>query len=86
MNRTKRQNVSSKYKGVSFRKRDNDWHARIMIDGKMKSLGSFVDEKHAAARYNEAAIDLFGEHALINEISSDEEDEEEEEETDDATA
>ena len=92
MNRTKRQNVSSKYKGVSFRKRDNDWHARIMIDGKMKSLGSFTDEKQAAARYNETAVELFGEHACLNEISSDEEEdeayefEEEEEETDDATA
>ena len=86
MNKTKRQNTSSRFKGVMFCKRDNNWRVRIMLDGKMKSLGSFADEKHAAARYNEAAIDLFGEHALINEISSDEEDEEEEEETDDTTA
>ena len=48
----------------------------------MKSLGSFADEKHAAAKYNEAAIELFGEHVCLNEISSDDE----AEETDDTTA
>ena len=83
MNRTKQANTSSKYKGVCFRKRENKWVAKIGRDGETKYLGLFTTEKEAAARYNEAAIDLFGEHALINEISSDEEEyefEEEEEE------
>ena len=87
MNRAKRENTTSKYKGVCFRKRENKWVVNIGCDGERKYLGLFTNAKQAAARYNEAAIDLFGEHALINEISSDEEDEEEEEEeTDDATA
>ena len=80
MNRTKQANTSSKYKGVCFRKRENKWVANIMLNGRRKHIGCFTNEKHAAGKYNEAAIDLFGEHALINEISSDGEDEEEEEE------
>ena len=96
MNRTKQANTSSKYKGVCFRKKENKWVANIMLNGRRKHIGYFTNEKHAAGKYNEAAIDLFGEHAFLNEISSDEEDEEayefeeeeeeEEEETDDATA
>ena len=70
MNRTKRQNTSSRFKGVWFNKQRNNWRAQIMLDGKMKRLGSFADEKQAAGKYNEAAIDLFGKHALINEITT----------------
>ena len=79
MNRTKRLNTSSKYKGVSFYKLFGKWRAQIKLDGMIKNLGYFTNEKEAAATYNEAALDLFGEHVFLNEISSDEEDKEEDE-------
>ena len=80
MNRSKQQNTSSKYKGVCFSVQHNKWLARIMLDGKRKHLGFFTNEKEAAAKYNEFALNLFGEHACLNEISSGEEDVGEEEE------
>ncbi len=88
MNMVKSHNTSSKYKGVWFHKQRKNWNAQIMLDGKRKYIGAFTTEKKAAGKYNEAAIELFGRRALINEISSDEEQEEEkeEEETDDTTA
>ncbi len=64
MNRTKQQNASSTYKGVSFNKPANKWHARIKLDGKNKHLGYFASEKEAAVKYNEAAIEHFGEHVF----------------------
>ena len=70
MNRTKRQSTSSRFKSVWFNKQRNNWPAQIMLDGKMKRLGSFADEKQAAGKYNEAAIDLFGKHAFLNEITT----------------
>ena len=68
MNRKPHRNTSSKHKGVFFDKRDNKWRAQIMIDNKRTYLGYFSNEKEAAQRYNEEAIKLFGEFALINKI------------------
>ena len=48
-------NSTSKYKGVSFYKRDNKWRAQIMIDGKETHLGYFKDEIEAAKVYDKAA-------------------------------
>jgi len=59
---------SSKYKGVAWHKGGKKWLAQIMINGKLKHLGYFTSEEEAAQCYNEAAIKLFGEHALLNEI------------------
>ncbi len=77
MNSLKRTNTSSKFKGVSFNKAKHKWHAYINISGNRTNLGYFHNEKDAAKKYNEAAIELFGEYALINEF--DESDEETEE-------
>ncbi len=82
-NRTKRTNTSSKYKGVCIYKRDSTWQALIKINGKQKSLGRFSSEKEAATKYNQAAIEHFGQYALLNEISSDESDNETEDVDDD---
>ena len=79
MNMLKRQNTSSKYKGVDFRPQNVKWRASIALHGKKKHLGLFTNEKEAAAKYNETALEHFGERALLNEISSDEEETEEEE-------
>ncbi len=61
MNRTKQQiTSSSKYKGVSFNKACNKWHARLQLNKHMKHIGFFANEKEAAAKYNESAIELSG--------------------------
>ncbi len=86
MNRRKLQNTSSKFKGVCFRESENRWHARIKLNGKVKSLGLFSCEKEAARKYNQAAIEHFGQHALLNEISSDESDNETEDVDDEETS
>jgi len=59
---------SSKYKGVHWYKRGKKWKATISINGKSKSLGSFLCEKEAANSYNKAAIEYFGEFARLNDI------------------
>jgi len=59
-------NCSSLFKGVN-RLRDK-WRARITVDGKTKSLGVFGSEREAAAAYNDAALELFGPFALLNNV------------------
>ena len=59
---------SSVYKGVSFYKRIGKWQAQIKLNNKNKSLGYFTNEIDAAIAYNVAAIELFGEFALLNVI------------------
>ena len=44
---------SSKYPGVSWRKKEKKWYASISIDNKIKSLGYFKTEYEAACKYNE---------------------------------
>ena len=48
-------NRPSKYVGVSWSKEMKKWHAKITIDGKMKTLGYYHDEKEAARMYDEQA-------------------------------
>jgi len=67
-NNCKMQGSSSKYKGVSFFKRDKKWSAQIVLNKKQKHLGYFDEEYIAAQAYNEAALKSFGEFARINKI------------------
>ena len=60
---------SSKYKGVTLRKKSGLWMARIDKDYEQYHLGYFENEEDAARAYNEAAIELHGEFASLNEIS-----------------
>lgn len=66
-NRRKPNNSSrSKYKGISFNKREKKWNARIQVDGKQKFLGFFRDEVEAAKAYDEAARKYHKEFAVVN--------------------
>lgn len=45
------------------------WKASITYNKKRIFLGYFASEKEAAKAYNEKASELFGERAVLNEIS-----------------
>jgi len=61
-------NCSSQFKGVGWSKERQKWRAKINYKGKEIYLGRFTDEKEAAAAYNKAAIEYFGEFAKINKL------------------
>jgi hypothetical protein len=50
--RTTKKGRSSRHRGVCWDKRRKKWRAEIRIDGKSKSLGSFVDEDDAGRAYD----------------------------------
>ena len=62
----KRKGASSKYKGVSWRKRKKRWHARIHVNGRYKFLGYFKEEINAAKAYDKAAKKYHKEFASLN--------------------
>ncbi len=57
---------TSKFKGVSYYKSTEKWHAEITYWGKKTYIGSFDDEIEAAKAYDRKAIELFGEFAYLN--------------------
>ena len=57
---------SSKFKGVSWQKKDQKWCARIQCQQEKIYLGYFVNEIEAAVAYNNAALEYFGEFAKLN--------------------
>jgi hypothetical protein len=65
-NLSKRKNSKSKYKGVRAKRKK--WQAGIHVEGVYKNLGVYKTELEAAQAYNEAALDLYGEFARINEL------------------
>ena len=71
-NARKKSKATSKYKGVSYFKRDRDligkWGARIQVNGKSIRLGYFSSEIEAALAYNKAAEKHFGKYAVLNEV------------------
>ena len=59
---------SSIYKGVSWNKQRCKWEASINFQGKKFHLGYFINEIETAKAYNKAAIESFGEFALLNDV------------------
>lgn len=70
--RTARSDNTSGLLGVRWHKRDKRWHARIMVDGKARHLGSFGSSDDAQAAYLAAKRQLhdFGEVAKAPSIST----------------
>jgi len=68
-NQLPRKGCSSKYKGVYWDKKCKKWYGRIAFNRKRFSLGCFENEEEAAKAYNKAAIELFGEFALLNDVA-----------------
>ena len=65
-NRVWSKKSSSKYRGVSFKKKDRKWQASITYNGITKYLGSFKIEEDAARAYDNAAKIHHGEFAVLN--------------------
>ncbi len=65
---TGRPTYSSRYRGVSWRKRAGMWVANIGVNGKIVHLGLFAVERDAAAAYNQAAIKYYGDNAKLNQL------------------
>jgi len=61
-----RKNPSSKYKGVSFKKRAKKWCVQISYNGKSETIGYFEDETDAAKAYDTAARKFHKEFAVLN--------------------
>lgn len=60
------QPTSSRFKGVSWNWKAKRWVASIRYQGKGRRLGQFTDELAAAAAYDEAARQWYGQHARLN--------------------
>jgi hypothetical protein len=67
MNRRKFRGASSRFKGVTWKNREQKWWVRIQVDKKMVDLGYFPpdQEEQAGAAYAEAAKRLHGEFARV---------------------
>lgn len=58
--------ASSKYRGVSWKKRDRRWQAQIFHKGACHFLGYFLTEEEAARAYDAAFLNIHGEFARLN--------------------
>ena len=66
VNRGKRHDNTSGYIGVSWNRSARKWQAIIGSAHKKQHLGLFSVPEDAAMAYNDAAIRLFGEYAVLN--------------------
>ena len=57
---------TSRFKGVCWDKRRENWIVYIKKDQRPKYVGRFHHELAAAEAYDAAARELFGEHARVN--------------------
>lgn len=66
LNRSRRSDNTSGYKGVSRNGDNGRWRAYINRDGRRLSLGSFGSAEEAARAYDTAALELHGAFARLN--------------------
>ncbi|MDP2218517.1 MAG: AP2 domain-containing protein [Methanolobus sp.] len=59
----------SGYKGVCWHKLAKKWIAQIKHNYRMRHLGYHSSRELAAMAYNNAAVELFGEFARLNDVS-----------------
>lgn len=65
----KNSSTHSKFKGVTWHKQHKKWLAQITFNRKKMHLGYFSDEVEAASAYNSAALQCWGEFAVINDLT-----------------
>lgn len=58
---------TSKWKGVSWAKKNNKWRASIRINRDSIFIGYFICEADAAMAWNEIAVEVHGDFAVLNE-------------------
>jgi len=68
LGKKKAKNTSSKYVGVSYHKKNNNWIAYISWKKKIMFLGCFIHEEEAALAYNQKATYLYKDNAILNEV------------------
>lgn len=68
MRNSKSNRGSSRFKGVTWHKRDKCWQASIRADGATYYLGNHTTEEAAAMAYNTAALRHHGEFARLNTV------------------
>lgn len=67
-NRGLRRDNRARYIGVTCRTRLQKWEARISHNGQYKYLGLHATDRAAARAYNQAALEHFGEFAVLNPV------------------
>jgi hypothetical protein len=67
-NKKGKQNLSSKYKGVSWNKPLQKWRVSICINKKRMHIGYYTNELEAAKAYNQVAEKLHGTFAFLNNV------------------
>jgi len=65
-NKGMQSNNKSGHIGVSWRKNTKKWTARIRVEDKYLSLGSYVNKEDAAEAYRNASLKHFGEFSGVN--------------------
>lgn len=71
-NRPTKPGSFSKYRGVSVANNPKrPFRASLRYKGRHYYLGSHATEREAAAAYNEGALRIVGDYALINDLSED---------------
>ncbi len=61
-------NSASKYKGVSWHSQHKKWQAAAGRRRSHTHIGYYACEHEAALAYNKKALELWGEHALLNNV------------------
>jgi hypothetical protein len=64
-----RQDNTSGYKGVTLRNKTNKYEASISYRGKSIWIGAYTNKEMAAIKYNEKALELFGDTCYLNKIN-----------------